>query len=240
MTDKAPIISIENMFVSYGNILAVENLSIYVRHKEIVTIIGSNGAGKSTTMKALAGLLSVKSGKIKFEDKDITNKVTRERVELGICLVPEGRLVFPGMSVWDNMLMGYLRNPDRQRFNIIAHHIFELFPRLAERKKQIAGTLSGGEQQMLAIARGMMREPSVLLMDEPSLGISPILVDEIGQTICKLRDEGTSILLVEQNASLALAISDRSYVLETGKMILEGKSRSLLNDDRVRSAYLAI
>ncbi|MDR0839999.1 MAG: ABC transporter ATP-binding protein [Christensenellaceae bacterium] len=234
------MLSVEDMTVTYREIVAVSRLSIHIKPKEILTIIGANGAGKSTTLKAIAGLEPVKSGKIRFKGEDITAKKIRERVDLGICLVPEGRLVFPGMSVINNMQMGFLRNPNRHRFNAIAEHVFELFPRLAERKKQVAGTMSGGEQQMLAIARGMMREPELLLLDEPSLGISPILVEEIAKTICRLRDEGMSILLVEQNASMALSISDRGYVLETGNLALSGESSSLLNDDRVRSAYLAI
>lgn len=231
------MLKVENLNVYYGSINAIKGISFEVNQGEIVTMIGANGAGKSTTMNTVAGLLKPRSGSIVFEDKDITHMPASKVVSLGLALCPEGRRVFQQMSVRENLEMGGFT---RQASEIAPslEHVFELFPRLKERQRQIAGTLSGGEQQMLAMGRAMMSKPKLLMLDEPSMGLAPLLVEQIFDIILSLNKAGTTILLVEQNAQMALSIADRAYVLETGNIFKEGSADMLMHDDAVRKAYL--
>ena len=231
------MLKVENLNVYYGSIHAIKGISFEVNQGEIVTMIGANGAGKSTTMNTVAGLLKPRSGSIVFEDKDITHMPASKVVSLGLALCPEGRRVFQQMSVRENLEMG---GYTRQASEIAPalEHVFELFPRLKERQRQIAGTLSGGEQQMLAMGRAMMSKPKLLMLDEPSMGLAPLLVEQIFDIILSLNKAGTTILLVEQNAQMALSIADRAYVLETGNIFKEGSADMLMHDDAVRKAYL--
>ena len=231
------MLKVENLNVYYGSINAIKGISFEVNQGEIVTMIGANGAGKSTTMNTVAGLLKPRSGSIVFEDKDITHMPASKVVSLGLALCPEGRRVFQQMSVRENLEMG---GYTRQASEIAPalEHVFELFPRLKERQRQIAGTLSGGEQQMLAMGRAMMSKPKLLMLDEPSMGLAPLLVEQIFDIILSLNKAGTTILLVEQNAQMALSIADRAYVLETGNIFKEGSADMLMHDDTVRKAYL--
>jgi branched-chain amino acid transport system ATP-binding protein len=227
------------MFVNYGAIKAIKGISINVPEKSIVTLIGANGAGKSTTLRAVSSIVKTASGKIFYENRDITNLPPYKIVEMGICQVPEGRLIFANLTVKENLEMGAYRRKDRQNFKRDMDFIFGIFPRLQERLKQPGGTLSGGEQQMLAISRALMASPKLLLMDEPSLGISPILVKKIFEKIVEINTTlGVTILLVEQNAHYALSIAKYGYVLETGSIILEGPSKDLEANPEVRKAYL--
>lgn len=231
-----PILSIQNLQVNYGGIEAVKGISFDVPEGEIVTLIGANGAGKSSTLRAISGLVKPKGGKILFRGEDITGKNPTEIVSRGITLVPEGRRIFADLTVKENLRVGaYLRKDD---ISEDMEWVFSLFPRLREREWQAGGTLSGGEQQMLAMGRALMSKPKLLMLDEPSMGLAPILVDQIFQIIKELHDTGTTILLVEQNAQVALSIADRAYVLETGRISMEGNAQELLADDRVRQAYL--
>ncbi len=233
------MLRIENMFVNYGAIKAIKGISINVPEKSIVTLIGANGAGKSTTLRAVSSIVKTASGKIFYENRDITNLPPYKIVEMGICQVPEGRLIFANLTVKENLEMGAYRRKDRQNFKRDMDFIFGIFPRLQERLKQPGGTLSGGEQQMLAISRALMASPKLLLMDEPSLGISPILVKKIFEKIVEINTTlGVTILLVEQNAHYALSIAKYGYVLETGSIILEGPSKDLEANPEVRKAYL--
>ena len=231
------MLKVENLNVYYGSINAIKGISFEVNQGEIVTMIGANGAGKSTTMNTVAGLLKPRSGSIVFEDKDITHMPASKVVSLGLALCPEGRRVFQQMSVRENLEMG---GYTRQASEIAPafEHVFELFPRLKERQRQVAGTLSGGEQQMLAMGRAMMSKPKLLMLDEPSMGLAPLLVEQIFDIILSLNKAGTTILLVEQNAQMALSIADRAYVLETGNIFKEGSADMLMHDDAVRKAYL--
>ena len=231
------MLKVENLNVYYGSINAIKGISFEVNQGEIVTMIGANGAGKSTTMNTVAGLLKPRSGSIVFEDKDITHTPASKVVSLGLALCPEGRRVFQQMSVRENLEMG---GYTRQASEIAPalEHVFELFPRLKERQRQVAGTLSGGEQQMLAMGRAMMSKPKLLMLDEPSMGLAPLLVEQIFDIILSLNKAGTTILLVEQNAQMALSIADRAYVLETGNIFKEGSADMLMHDDAVRKAYL--
>ena len=231
------MLKVENLNVYYGSINAIKGISFEVNQGEIVTMIGANGAGKSTTMNTVAGLLKPRSGSIVFEDKDITHMPASKVVSLGLALCPEGRRVFQQMSVRENLEMG---GYTRQASEIAPalEHVFELFPRLKERQRQIAGTLSGGEQQMLAMGRAMMSKPKLLMLDEPSMGLAPLLIEQIFDIILSLNKAGTTILLVEQNAQMALSIADRAYVLETGNIFKEGSADMLMHDDAVRKAYL--
>ena len=231
------MLKVENLNVYYGSINAIKGISFEVNQGEIVTMIGANGAGKSTTMNTVAGLLKPRSGSIVFEDKDITHMPASKVVSLGLALCPEGRRVFQQMSVRENLEMG---GYTRQASEIASalEHVFELFPRLKERQRQVAGTLSGGEQQMLAMGRAMMSKPKLLMLDEPSMGLAPLLVEQIFDIILSLNKAGTTILLVEQNAQMALSIADRAYVLETGNIFKEGSADMLMHDDAVRKAYL--
>ena len=233
------MLEIENLQVSYGAIKALHGVSLKVPEKSIVTLIGANGAGKSTTLRAVSGLIKVRAGNVRYDGQEITNMAPHDIVARGLCHVPEGRMVFANLTVMENLYMGaYLRN-DRAGIASDVEYAFTVFPRLKERISQLAGTLSGGEQQMLAIARALMSKPRCLMLDEPSLGIAPILVRSIFDQIVAINKErGLTILLVEQNANLALGISHYGYVLETGKVILEDTAEALRRNPQVREAYL--
>ncbi len=232
------MLKIENLVVRYGMIEAIKGISFEVNDGEIVTLIGSNGAGKTTTMHAISGLIKPASGKITLDDKELTKMPSHKIVSLGLAQVPEGRRVFSQQTVEENLLLGAYSRKDKAAINDDLNHIYELFPRLLERRKQAAGTLSGGEQQMLAMGRALMANPKILLLDEPSMGLSPLLVKEIFRIIQDINKRGTTILLVEQNAKMALAIADRAYVLETGKITLQGTGEELSASEQVRKAYL--
>ena len=231
------MLELQDLHLSYGGIRALKGVSIQVNEGEIVSLIGANGAGKSTTLRAISGLERAQSGKILYNGEDITGKTSKYMVQNGLILVPEGRLIFPDMTVLENLKIGaYLRNDRDVEADI--QRMYALFPRLKERAWQMAGTLSGGEQQMLAVGRALMSKPKLLMMDEPSLGLAPLVVKDIFSIIRTIRDSGVTVLLIEQNANAALKIADRGYVLETGKITLEGSGRELLSDPAVRSAYL--
>ena len=231
------MLKVEDLHVYYGSIHAIKGVSFEVNEREIVTLIGANGAGKSTTLNTVAGLLKARSGSITFEGKSLTNFPASKIVSLGMALCPEGRRVFQQMTVRENLEMGgYTRQPSEIGPSL--ENVFERFPRLKERQKQIAGTLSGGEQQMLAMGRALMSKPKLLMLDEPSMGLAPLLVEQIFDIIGELNRAGTTILLVEQNAQMALSIATRAYVLETGHIVKEGDAHALMNDDAVRKAYL--
>lgn len=233
------MLKIENLVVNYGAINALKGVSLSVPEKSIVTLIGANGAGKTTILRTVSSIVRSVSGKIIFEEKEITGFSPNKVVELGICQVPEGRLIFSNLTVKENLDMGAYLRKDKQNFKKDLDFIFTIFPRLEERLKQPGGTLSGGEQQMLAISRALMSKPRLLLMDEPSLGIAPILVKTIFEKINEINKTlGVTILLVEQNAHLALSIADYGYVLETGNIILEGAAKELASNSQVRKAYL--
>jgi branched-chain amino acid transport system ATP-binding protein len=233
------MLKIENLVVNYGAINALKGISLNVPEKSIVTLIGANGAGKSTTLRTVSSIVKSVSGKIFYNDKDITSFPPYKVVELGICQVPEGRMIFSNLTVKENLDMGAYLRTDKQNFKNDFDFIFTIFPRLEERLKQPGGTLSGGEQQMLAISRALMSKPRLLLMDEPSLGIAPILVKTIFEKILEINKTlGVTILLVEQNAHLALSIANYGYVLETGNIILEGAAGELASNPQVRKAYL--
>lgn len=231
------ILQVNDLHVYYGSIHAVKGVSFEVNEGEVVTLIGANGAGKSTVLNTVSGLLHPKHGSVVFEGKDLKGVPAHKIVEHGLAQVPEGRHVFLQMTVEDNLEMGAYTQPNSTIEAGIAD-VYERFPRLKERRKQIAGTLSGGEQQMLAVGRALMGRPKMILMDEPSMGLSPLLVKEIFAIIREVNKQGITILLVEQNAKMALAISDRAYVLETGTITIEGDAKELLNDARVKKAYL--
>ncbi|MBF1988215.1 ABC transporter ATP-binding protein [Fischerella thermalis CCMEE 5273] len=233
-----PILEIKNLYVNYGSIQALQNINLVVNNGEVVTLIGANGAGKTTTLRAISKIINPKSGEIIYSGRNITRRQPHEVVQLGIAHCPEGRRVLARQTVYDNLLLGaYVRSQQAEIKNDIQHQ-FELFPRLAQRRNQLAGTLSGGEQQMLAIARALMSRPKILLLDEPSLGLAPAIVREIFSIIENLRATGVTILLVEQNANLALQIADRGYVLEAGCITLTGAASQLITDERVKKAYL--
>jgi branched-chain amino acid transport system ATP-binding protein len=231
------MLKVNNLDVYYGAIHAIKNISFNVEQGEIVTLIGANGAGKTTTLQTISGLIKPKTGNIVLNNKSIENYGAHNILGLGMAQVPEGRRVFSRMTVEENLEMGAFIRTDKNIYSDISD-MYKKFPRLGERKKQLAGTMSGGEQQMLAIARALMARPKLLLMDEPSMGLAPILVEEIFDTIREINRSGTTILLVEQNAHMALSIAHRAYVLETGKIIMEGDAQNLLNDEKVKEAYL--
>ena len=233
------LLRLEHVVSNYGSINALRDISFEVGEGEIVTLIGANGAGKTTTMNTIAGLKDLNGGKIYYADQDISRWDTQTKVKNGIVLSPEGRQVFPEFSVLDNLLMGgYLQSKEANQQTLKT--VYELFPRLEERSAQAAGTLSGGEQQMLAVGRAMMGKPRLMMLDEPSMGLAPMVVKEIFHLIQRIRDMGTTVLLVEQNARVALKISDRAYVLETGKIVLSGTAAELLHSDDVQKAYLGM
>ena len=234
------LLEIEDMHVHYGRIEALKGLSFTVDEGEIVTLIGANGAGKTTTLKAISGVRPLSKGRIMFDGRDITRTPAHDRVGIGICQAPEGRGIFPGMSVIENLEMGTYIRKDRKTDTKQADldRVFTLFPRLLERRSQAGGTLSGGEQQMLAIGRALMARPRALLLDEPSMGLAPMLVAQIFAIITEINSQGTTILLVEQNAAQALQRAHRAYVLETGRIVRSADAQTLLGDDSVRAAYL--
>ena len=238
--EKETILKVSDLSVNYGYVAAVRNVHLQVCKNEIVTLIGSNGAGKPTTLMAISNLVEKSSGQILFDNEDIGKLPPDQVVRKGIAHVPEGRKIFPRLSVYENLLVGSLGNPKLKKSEIEEQieYIFSLFPRLKERRKQAGGSLSGGEQQMLAIGRGLMMKPELIMLDEPSMGLAPIIVEDIFELILKIRDTGKTILLIEQNASMALSIADRAYVLETGKITMEGKGSDLLNDENVKKVYL--
>jgi branched-chain amino acid transport system ATP-binding protein len=232
------MLDIKNLSVSYGAIDAVKGISLHVDDGEIVSLIGANGAGKTTTLHTITGLVPAKSGSIMFNGQDLLKTKANRIVTLGMAHVPEGRHVFTRMSVQENLEMGAYSLKDTSHVGEDLDKVYTYFPRLKERRRQLAGTLSGGEQQMVAMGRAMMSRPNTILMDEPSMGLSPKLVKEIFRIIEKLHEEGITVLLVEQNAKMALSIADRAYVLETGRITMEGKASDLLHDEKVRKAYL--
>ena len=232
------MLKINELNVFYGPIHALKGISLTVKQGEVVTLIGSNGAGKSTTLSAITGLVKAAGGTISFQGQDITNLVPHKIVKQGISLSPEGREVFPALSVEENLKLGTYTRMDKGEISESFDRVYSLFPRLKERVRQTAGTLSGGEQQMLAIGRALMSKPTLLLLDEPSMGLAPNLVLLIFDLIESINKQGTTILLIEQNANMALSVADRAYVLETGRITIEGNSSELANDPRVKSAYL--
>lgn len=235
MSDKI-LLDLQNLSVSYGGIKAVKGINLEVPEGKVVTLIGANGAGKSTILRSIVGLVKASGGSIKFEGEELTGRSTNEIVEKGITLVPEGRRVFPNLTVLENLRVGAYMRKDSLDEDI--KWIYELFPRLQERSWQMAGTLSGGEQQMLAVGRALMSRPKLIMMDEPSLGLAPLVVQGIFEIIKKVNKEGVTILLIEQNANLALKTADIGYVMETGNITLKGTGRELLNNESVKAAYL--
>ena len=232
------MLKVKNINVFYGAIHAIHDLSLEVNNGEIVTLIGANGAGKTSTLRAISGLNPIKSGEITYDGKLISNIGAHKIVSYGLSQVPEGRRVFGDQTIEENLLLGAYLRKSKAEIKASMEEVFTLFPRVKERRKQLAGTMSGGEQQMLAIGRALMAKPKLLLLDEPSMGLAPIVVEEIFEIIKNIRKSGTTILLVEQNANAALQIADRGYVLETGSVVLEGLAQDLLHDDSVRKAYL--
>jgi branched-chain amino acid transport system ATP-binding protein len=232
------LLTVENLTVHYGAIQALKGISFSVNEGEVITLIGSNGAGKTTTLHAISNIIKKTAGKVTFQDTDITSVPADAIVKTGLIQVPEGRRIFSNLTVRENLEMGAYTRKDKPGIKADMENVFVLFPRLKERIKQLAGTLSGGEQQMLAMGRALMAKPKLLLLDEPSMGLAPILVDEIFSIIQKINKDGTTILLVEQNAFKALSIADRAYILETGNIVKTGKASDLISDDSVRSAYL--
>lgn len=234
------MLKLDSLKVNYGYISALRNVSIEVQAGEIVTLIGGNGAGKTTTLMAISNLVNKASGTVTFKGTDISRLAPNKIVRMGISHVPEGRKIFPALSVYENLISGTMGNPSlgKEKIESLLELSFTLFPRLKERLKQDGGSLSGGEQQMLAIARGLMMDPELIMLDEPSLGLAPILVEEIFEMIVEIRRTGKTILLIEQNAAMALGIADRGYVLETGNVVLQGRGAELLEDSAVKKAYL--
>lgn len=232
------MLEVRDLQVSYGVINAIKGVSFSVEKGEIIALIGSNGAGKTTILHTITGLISAKSGSIIFEGRELTKTPAHKIVGMGMAHVPEGRRIFGQLSVYENLQLGAFTLSDKKVIEKNLEYVYEHFPRLEERKKQIAGTLSGGEQQMLAMGRALMSNPKIILMDEPSMGLSPILVSEIFQIIREVSEDGTTILLVEQNAKKALSIADRAYVLETGKIKLSGDAKELMHNEEIKKAYL--
>ena len=238
MTDARPLLKLENVHSYYGNIHALHGISLHVSEGEIVTLIGSNGAGKTTTIRTISGLMHPREGSIYLDGEPIHQIEAHDLVVRGIAQSPEGRRIFPRLTVHDNLEMGAFRRTDRPRIQEDIEYVFTLFPRLRERRRQFAGTLSGGEQQMLAIGRALMARPRLLLLDEPSMGLAPVLVETIFEIITQINAQGTSVLLVEQNALMALEIAQRGYVLQSGSVVLSDTGSALLNNEMVRQVYL--
>ncbi|MGN0169282.1 MAG: ABC transporter ATP-binding protein [Lachnospiraceae bacterium] len=232
------LLEVKDLEVSYGMIQAIKGISFEVNEGEVIALIGANGAGKTTTLQTITGMIPAKQGKITYDGVDITRVPGHKIVPMGMAHVPEGRRVFAQLSVLDNLRLGAFTRKDKDEINETLQKVYQRFPRLEERKEQMAGTLSGGEQQMLAMGRALMSKPRIMLMDEPSMGLSPIFVAEIFDIIKKISASGTTVLLVEQNAKKALSIADRGYVLETGKIVLSGSAQDLLEDESVKKAYL--
>jgi len=233
-----PLLELKDLQVAYGGIQAVKGIDLSVDQGELVCLIGANGAGKTTTLKGITGLQPIKSGKIRYAGEDITGKPAFQLVRKGLSMVPEGRGVFGALTIEENLAMGAYARDDRTAIKEDVERVFGLFPRLKERRKQTAGTLSGGEQQMLAMGRALMSRPKLLLLDEPSMGLAPLMVQKVFETVMAVSKEGVTILLIEQNAKLALEVSSRGYVMESGEITLRGKAKQLLSDPKVRAAYL--
>jgi branched-chain amino acid transport system ATP-binding protein len=234
----AALLELDKLEVAYGGIHAVKGIDLVVRQGELVCLIGANGAGKTTTLKGITGLQPVKAGKIVYDGNDVTGKPAFQLVRKGLSMVPEGRGVFGALTIEENLAMGAYSRRDRKEIKQDVERVFGLFPRLKERARQTAGTLSGGEQQMLAMARAIMSRPKLLLLDEPSMGLAPLMVQKVFETVLAISGEGVTILLIEQNAKLALEVSNRGYVMESGTITLSGDARQLLSDPKVREAYL--
>ncbi|HEX9276838.1 MAG TPA: ABC transporter ATP-binding protein [Casimicrobiaceae bacterium] len=232
------LLELKDLQVAYGGIHAVKGIDLSVDQGELVCLIGANGAGKTTTLKGITGLQPIKSGKIHYAGEDITGKPAFQLVRKGLSMVPEGRGVFGALTIEENLAMGAYARDDRAAIKDDVERVFGLFPRLKERRKQTAGTLSGGEQQMLAMGRALMSRPKLLLLDEPSMGLAPLMVQKVFETVMAVSKEGVTILLIEQNAKLALEVSSRGYVMESGEITLQGKAKQLLSDPKVRAAYL--
>ena len=235
---NAPLLEISGLEVAYGGIQAVKGIDLAVAQGELVCLIGANGAGKTTTLKGICGLLPVKSGTIRYAGEKVTGRPVFELVRRGLAMVPEGRGVFGALTIEENLAMGAYVRSDNAGIRADVERVFELFPRLKERRRQTAGTLSGGEQQMLAIGRALMSRPRLLLLDEPSMGLAPLMVQKVFETVLAVAKEGVTLLLIEQNAKLALEVSSRGYVMESGEITLSGDAKSLLHDPAVRAAYL--
>jgi branched-chain amino acid transport system ATP-binding protein len=234
------LLELQDVHLAYGKIQALHGISLEVAEGEVVALIGANGAGKTSTMRAISGLRGISPGAIIFNGEDITKLRADQRVTRGLCLTPERRGIFPGMTVLENLDMGAFTRKDRSAIKEDLARVFDLFPRIAERRKQIAGTMSGGEQQMLAIGRALMARPKLLLLDEPSMGLAPMLIQQIFTIIAEIAKQGTTILVVEQNAQQALSRADRAYVLETGQIVKSGSGADLLKDPSIREAYLGV
>ena len=232
------MLEVRDLEVNYGSINAIKKISFDVNEGEVIALIGANGAGKTTTLHTITGLLKAKSGSVMFEGKELLKTPPHKIVEMGMAHVPEGRRIFQQLTVYKNLTLGAFTRKDKGAIDETLKMVYSKFPRLEERKKQVAGTLSGGEQQMLAMGRALMSKPKIVLMDEPSMGLSPLFVAEVFKIIEEIRAGGTTVLLVEQNAKKALEIADRAYVLETGKIVLSGDAKELMNDDSVKKAYL--
>ena len=232
------MLEVRDLEVNYGSINAIKKISFDVNEGEVIALIGANGAGTTTTLHTITGLLKAKSGSVKFEGKELLKTPPHKIVEMGMAHVPEGRRIFQQLTVYKNLTLGAFTRKDKASIDETLRMVYGKFPRLEERKKQVAGTLSGGEQQMLAMGRALMSKPKIVLMDEPSMGLSPLFVSEVFKIIEEIRASGTTVLLVEQNAKKALEIADRAYVLETGRIVLSGDAKDLLNDDSVKKAYL--
>ena len=238
MAAATPLLDVRQLAVAYGGIQAVKGIDLAVGAGELVCLIGANGAGKTTTLKGVCGLLPVRSGSVHYAGDDVTGRPAFELVRRGLAMVPEGRGVFGALTIDENLAMGAYARTDRQGVRADTERVFGLFPRLRERRRQTAGTLSGGEQQMLAMARALMSRPRLLLLDEPSMGLAPLMVQKVFETIVAVSKEGVTILLIEQNAKLALEVSDRGYVMESGEITLSGDADTMLHDPKVRAAYL--
>lgn len=234
------LLEMEDAVLNYGKIEALHGISLHVAEGEVVSLIGANGAGKTSTMRALSGIRGLSAGKVRFNGEDVTKLRADQRMRKGLVLAPEGRGIFPGMTVTENLNMGAYTRRDKAEIESDYDRVFDLFPRMNERRKQVAGTLSGGEQQMLAIGRALMSRPKLLMLDEPSMGLAPMLIQQIFDIISEIAEQGTTILVVEQNAKQALTRSDRAYVLETGSIVKTGTGSDLLTDPSVREAYLGV
>jgi len=234
------LLQLENVVLNYGKIEALHGLSLSVEAGEVVALIGANGAGKTSTMRAISGVRGLHAGRITFDGEDVTRLRADQRMRKGLCLAPEGRGIFPGMTVAENLDMGAYTRKDRAAIEEDFERVFTLFPRLQERRKQFAGTMSGGEQQMLAIGRALMSRPRLLLLDEPSMGLAPMLIQQIFSIISEINEQGTTVLVVEQNAKQALSLAHRAYVLETGSIVKSGTGGELLGDPAIREAYLGV